>query len=204
MTKRKQQTRGRGVDSSPEFSGRPTSYDEWDSGNFLPDPSDLGEPGHKSRSQKKRESTALQVRGEELAALSSAVQSKLPLTPDLVEALALWRGLKSHEAKRRHMQYIGRLIRELDDPEALLSAMENLNAEASRNAGRFARLESLRDALLDPSEAVRAAALEQSLAEFPDLDRARITHLAEAALADREKKRPPKHARELFRYLRDR
>ena len=49
----------------------------------------------------------------------------------------------------------------------------------------------------------RAAAVERALAEFPALDQSRLAHLVEAALADREKKRPPKHARELFRYLRD-
>ena len=84
------------------------------------------EPAKKSRSQKKRESTWLQHRGEELAALAPAIQKQLPLTPDLAEALVLWRGLKSREAKRRHMQYIGRLIRELDNQEKLLSALEHL------------------------------------------------------------------------------
>ena len=78
-----------------------------------------------------------------------------------------------------------------------------MQVETARDAGRFARLEELRDALLNPAGENRAATLEHALAEFPALDQSRLTHLMEAALADREKKRPPKHARELFRYLRD-
>ena len=170
--------------------------------DFLPESGGAGD-SRKSRSQKKRESSALQERGQELASLSPAVLGKLPLAPELAEALAAWRGLKSHEAKRRHMQYIGRLMREVENADELLSALDELQAETARDAGRFARLEELRDALLDPAGENRAAALERTLSEFPALDRSRLAHLMEAALADREKKRPPRHARELFRYLRD-
>ena len=190
MTQRKQRTR-----STDE------RYD-WDM-DTLPGADDTFAPEGKSRSQKKRESSALQERGRELASLSPAVLGKLPLAPELAEALAAWRGLKSHEAKRRHMQYIGRLMREVENADELLSALDDLQAETARDAGRFARLETLRDALLNPAGESRAAALERALAEFPALDQSRLAHLVEAALADREKKRPPKHARELFRYLRD-
>ena len=176
-------------------------HGDWNAGS-LPDSDDAGD-SRKSRSQKKRESSALQERGQELAALSPAVLGKLPLAPELAEALAAWRGLKSHEAKRRHMQYIGRLMREVENAGELLSALDDVQAETARDAGRFARLEALRDSLLDPAGENRAAALERALAEFPALDQSRLTHLMEAALADREKKRPPRHARELFRYLRD-
>ena len=190
MAQRKQRTR-----STDE------RYD-WDM-DTLPGADDTFAPEGKSRSQKKRESSALQERGQDLASLSPAVLAKLPLAPELAEALAAWRGLKSHEAKRRHMQYIGRLMREVENADELLSALDDLQAETTRDAGRFARLEALRDALLDPAGEARAAALERALAEFPTLDQSRLSHLVEAALADREKKRPPKHARELFRYLRD-
>lgn len=156
-----------------------------------------------SRSQKKRDSTALQQRGEELAALSPGLRSKLPLSPELAEALNVWRDLKSREAKRRHMQYIGRLMREQDDPEILLKALDDHKAASAGHARRFAHLEQLRDALLAPSEEHRSAAFSQVLASSPALEEAQLAHLVTAALAEREKKRPPRYARELFRYLRD-
>jgi ribosome-associated protein len=77
----------------------------------------------KSRSQKKRESTALQEQGRFLAALSPAVWETLPLSRELAAALREWRGMRTREAKRRHMQYIGRLMRELDeDAQSALAA----------------------------------------------------------------------------------
>ena len=82
----------------------------------------------KSRSHKKRESTALQKRGEELAALGPGAWKTLPLPEGLLEALNDVQRMKSHEARRRQMQYIGRLMREADPEEtdALLSALDDL------------------------------------------------------------------------------
>ena len=65
-----------------------------------------------SRSQKKRDSTALQRMGEELTTLGSSVLAKMPLTPNIREAVLEWQRLSSHEGRRRQMQYIGRLMRE--------------------------------------------------------------------------------------------
>ena len=82
-----------------------------------------------SRSQRKRDSAALQARGEELALLPPARQALLPLPPDLAEALADFRTMSSREARRRQLQYIGRLMREADEAgelEAVLDAWARL------------------------------------------------------------------------------
>lgn len=71
-----------------------------------------GDENRISRSQKKRDSTELQKLGEELAGLAPAKLALLPLTEDLEHAFAEYRKLKSKEAKRRQLQYIGRLMRE--------------------------------------------------------------------------------------------
>lgn len=175
---------------------------EWDGDREWGDGED---DGYKSRSQKKRESTALQKRGEELAALSPALWKELPLTADLHDALKEARALKSREALRRQMQYIGRLMREMDEDgqDALLAALDALKEAARGDAGLMRRLEAMRDGLITPDAVAREAAVERTAAACPGLDAARLRHLAEAALADREKKRPPRHARELFRYLRE-
>lgn len=65
-----------------------------------------------SRSQKKRDSTQLQKIGEELANLAPAKLAGLPLTEDLEQAIAEYRKIKNKEAKRRQIQYLGRLMRE--------------------------------------------------------------------------------------------
>ena len=156
---------------------------------------------YKSRSQKKRESTAMQRLGEDLAELSPATLATFALPPDLAEALALWRTLKTHEAKRRHMQYIGKLMRELDEPEVLLEHMARLHDNKQRENKQFKYLEDLRAELLQADEAAREQAFQDTLARLPHVEAPRLRHLVEAALVEREKKRPPKAFRELFRYL---
>jgi Uncharacterized protein conserved in bacteria len=169
-------------------------------------PSADEEYGGKSRSRKKRESTALQQRGEELAALSPAVWKTLPLPPELAGALDDTRSMKTHEARRRHMQYIGRLMRELEEEEraALSASLDALKDTLLQDAAALHRIEHMRDALLDRDGAARDTALSGILAEHPELEPAKLRHLVDAALAEREKKRPPRHGRELFRYLRER
>lgn len=157
----------------------------------------------KSRSQKKRESTALQEAGEAMAALSPAGRASLQLPPDLAAALADWQHMKTHEARRRQMQYIGRLLRESDGMEAVLARLADLQNNHRRRSQAETELEALRLRLLNPDEDEREAALNEALTNFPRLNRAQLTHLIEAALAEREKKRPPRHFRELFRLLRD-
>ncbi len=83
---------------------------------------------YKSRSQKKRESTAMQKMGEELASVAPSVWHRLPLSPDLLAALEEHASMKGHETKRRHMQYIGRLMREEADAEAVQLFLQSLDA----------------------------------------------------------------------------
>lgn len=77
-----------------------------------------------SRSQRKRDSSALQTRGEQLARMSPARQARLPLPPDLAEALADFRRLTDKEAKRRQLQFIGRLMREAEEEGTLQAVLD--------------------------------------------------------------------------------
>ncbi|MCH5276557.1 MAG: DUF615 domain-containing protein [Desulfovibrionaceae bacterium] len=77
-----------------------------------------------SRSQRKRDSAALQARGEKLALLPPAQQALLPLPSDLAGALADFRAMSSREARRRQLQYIGRLMREADEAGTLQPVLD--------------------------------------------------------------------------------
>lgn len=71
-------------------------------------------PEQLSRSAKKRQSSALQDLGAELTKLPVNELDRLPLTPDLLEALRLYARISNREGKRRQLQFIGRLMREVD------------------------------------------------------------------------------------------
>ena len=106
-----------------------------------------------SRSQKKRDSTALQRMGEELTTLGSSVLAKMPLTPNIREAVLEWQRLSSHEGRRRQMQYIGRLMREEADPQAVRDALDAIKLGHTGETASFKRSEKLRDDLMNATDA---------------------------------------------------
>jgi len=69
-----------------------------------------------SKSQLKRDAEALQKMGEEIVSLSHSELEKIPLDEELAEAVELGRKLKpkKDESFRRHLQFIGRLMRSRD------------------------------------------------------------------------------------------
>ncbi len=152
-----------------------------------------------SRSQKKRDSTALQALGEELTRLSPAQREKLPLTPELDEALRLMARISDREGRRRQLQYIGRCMREAD-AEALRAALTSLRQEQAGATAAFHRAERLRDALLTagPDE------LELLLRPWADAPETaeNLRRLTREAQTEHAAHRPPRAARELFRLLR--
>lgn len=70
-----------------------------------------------SKSQRKREAHALQALGAQLVALPRAHLARIALPDALREAVVTAQGLRPHGARRRHMQYIGTLMRQLDPAE---------------------------------------------------------------------------------------
>jgi len=69
---------------------------------------------NKSKSQRKREMIALQELGEELVRLKAEQLAKLPLSDELREAICAAQGMHARGARYRQMQYIGRLMREVE------------------------------------------------------------------------------------------
>ncbi|MBO4317249.1 MAG: DUF615 domain-containing protein [Mailhella sp.] len=83
-----------------------------------------------SKSQKKRDSAALQKLGEDIAALPKSALGRLPLGDDLREAILGLSGISAYGARRRQMQYIGRLMREAgDDAKAIAEAYEDIRRD---------------------------------------------------------------------------
>ena len=153
-----------------------------------------------SRSQKKRDSTALQTMGEELAGLSPAVLTSMPLTPNILAAIREWQKLTSREGRRRQMQFIGRLMREEGDREAIHEALERHKAGLTIGTVSFKKWEKLRDDLM---EAESPEVVNELLSPFSEEEAATLRDLLDKAKNEREHGRPPKAFRALFRQLRD-
>lgn len=81
------------------------------------------EPRPPSKSQRKREATALQDLGAQLVKLTSTQLSRLPLPEDLLAAVRAARAMPQRGARQRQLQFIGKLMRRIDDPEAIRAAL---------------------------------------------------------------------------------
>lgn len=67
-----------------------------------------------SKSQRKREMHELQALGERLVALPEARLRAMPLPPELLDAVLEARAISARGGRKRQLQYIGRLMREVD------------------------------------------------------------------------------------------
>lgn len=152
--------------------------------------------GRPSKSSIKREMLARQEIGEALAELPPARLKKIDLPEALAQALSDYRRFPGHEAKRRQMQFIGRLMRDIDPApiQAVLDEIRGVSAEA--NARQHA-LERLRVRLLEDE-----AVLGEIAGEHPGADLQRLRQLRRNTLKEQEQGKPPRAFRELFRVLR--
>jgi len=151
-----------------------------------------------SKSQRKREMRALQDLGVQLAALSSGQLEKMGLPEALAAALAdAQRFAGKHEALRRQMQYVGKLMRAVD-PEPIRARLDALRGVAASEIARQHRLERLRDDLLADEKTIDAI-----VRDFPHTSIQHVRTLRRNAIKEREQQKPPRAYRELFRVLRE-
>jgi ribosome-associated protein len=151
-----------------------------------------------SKSERKRQSEALQRLGEELIDLPQADLDALPLPEQLRDAVMLARRITRHGGLYRQKQYIGKLMRKFD--AAPIQAALAQRREQSRAAAlRFRRAAQWRDRLLEEGP----TALDRLAAEFPQASRGELADLIRRAQQERREQRPPAAARELFRAIRN-
>jgi ribosome-associated protein len=154
-------------------------------------------PERPSKSQRKRDMHALQEMGAELVELSAERLARIDMPDDLREALREAQRLTRHEARRRQMQYIGRLMRDAD-PAPIRAALDAINGASAVETARQHRLERLRERLLEDE-----SVLTEIGTAHPGADLTRLKQLRRGALHEREAGKPPKNFRELFRLLRE-
>ena len=151
----------------------------------------------KSKSQVKREMTALQKLGEQLAGLTEDQIRKIELPEELREALLFAKTMRKHEALRRQMQYIGTLMRDID-PEPVERAIDTALHGHRVQQRVFQQVEEWRDELLKGNDAI----LEELIDRFPAADHQHLRQLTLNARKEIVQNKPPKSSRTLFRYLR--
>lgn len=163
---------------------------------YRPEEFDDNEFEGPSRSQLKRDMHELQQLGADLAALGDAVVREADLPPEVERALLDIRKITKHEARRRHLQYVGKLMRTFDTGP-VREMVEAAKAGHQVKTAEFRRVESLRDRLVDGDDDLLRELFEQ----YPE-DGKRLRQLTLGARRERAGGKPPKDARALFRLLR--
>ncbi|EKF74169.1 hypothetical protein A11A3_10132 [Alcanivorax hongdengensis A-11-3] len=159
-----------------------------------------------SKTQLKRDDQALQEIGLSLMELKESELARLPLTDSLLKALDEAKRITSNEARRRHAQFLGRLVRE-SDSERIIAALAAL-----QDPFRSQRLTNWVDEIAGKPQLRDAeTVLQQVLEFFPHGDRQQLRNLARNMLKTRlddpasasaeQKDRFKRERRKLMNYL---
>ena len=150
-----------------------------------------------SKTRKKKDMLALQDLGVQLVGLNEQQLEAMRLPESLLDAVQEARHLTRHEARRRQLQYIGRLMRDID-AAPIRDRIEERLGQGREHTAQLHALERWRDELLagDP-------ALARFMQEYPGADSQKLRSLIRNARREQSASLPPKNYRELFRVLRD-
>ncbi len=149
-----------------------------------------------SKSQLKRDMDALQALGEQLVNLSEARLAKTEMPEKLRDAVLAAKAISKHGARRRQLQYIGRLMRDAD-PVPIQAAIDEVNGVSAALKARQHALEQLRARFLEDEQVIGEIA-----ANYPGADLQHLRQLRRNALKEASAGKPPRAFRELFRLLR--
>ena len=105
-----------------------------------------------SKSQLKREMHQLQDLGRRMLDLSNDQLNTLPISETLRAAIEESRRIRQNEARRRHLQYIGKIIRQEDDPEGLTRAIDAFDAGSEEHTRRHHLAERWRDRMIEEGD----------------------------------------------------
>ncbi len=152
----------------------------------------------KSKSQVKREMTALQKLGEQLIELNDKQLASVPVEEKLLDAILEARKMPHREARRRHLQFIGRLMRETNHEE-IQAAVDKLQARSDQYVHRQHQIERFRDLLIEGDKQI----FQTLVTNCPGIDVQHLKQLVRSAQKERDENSAPKSARKLFAFIRE-
>lgn len=150
-----------------------------------------------SRTKKKHEVEELQKLGAALVDLPPAQLEALALPAVLFAAVREAQRITSHEARRRQLQYIGKIMRKVD-PGPVRVALAAVDGRSAAARAQQKRLENWRERLIGDDGALTAYA-----GEHPGADLQALRTVIRNARKEIAEHKPPRAQRELFRLIRE-
>ena len=159
------------------------------------EPPPLTESRRRSKTKAKEEVEALQELGKRLVGVGNDRLKKLDIPETLRDAVLEAKKISSHGALRRQMQYIGKLMRDVEtDP--IQEMLDELDGISNKANARFHALEKLRDRLI-ADESVMTTLKN----DYPELDVSALRTLRRNAIKEQAEQKPPKAYRAIFQLL---
>lgn len=159
------------------------------------EPPPMTEGRRRSKTKAKEEVEALQDLGKRLVGVGSDRLKKLEIPESLRDALLEAKRITSHGALRRQMQYIGKLMRDVDtDP--IQEMLDELDGISNKANARFHALEKMRDRLIADESIITTLKND-----YPTLDVSALRTLRRNAIKEQAEHKPPKAYRAIFQLL---
>ena len=150
-----------------------------------------------SKTKIKKQMHELQDLGAELVGLGKDQLAQLDIPENLRDAIREMHRINKFGAQRRQMQYIGKLMRDVETGP-IIARLNAWKGISQQHVAYMHQLERWRERLLEDD-----AALTELLAKHPGADAQKLRTLIRNTHKEREAQKPPRHFRELFQALRE-
>ncbi len=153
--------------------------------------------GRPSKTKQKEAMHELRDLGAELVELSAGQLKRIDLPDNIRDAVRECQKITAHGARRRQIQYLGKLMRGTDDAP-IRAGLALLRGESAAETARLHRLERTRARLLEDE-----SFLSEIAALWPRADLQHLRQLRRNALKEQEGGKPPKNFRAIFQVLQE-
>jgi len=150
-----------------------------------------------SKTKIKKHMHELRDLGKELTELGKDQLNQIDIPENLREAINEMRSIKKFGAQRRQIQYIGKLMREVD-PEPILEKLDIWKGKSRHHTAHMHQLERWRDRLIASDNAIT-----DLLTAHPHADAQHLRSLIRNARKEIDTNKPPKNFREIFQLLKE-
>lgn len=155
---------------------------------------DLDKDSVISKTELKKDSKKIQEFGRRISELTINNIEAFKFPSNIYEATIDLKNIKSNSAKKRQVQYLGKLLREIDLTDAFL-IMKQLKVSSQKEIQRNHIIEDWRDKLLSNNDSIT-----QFVDEYPKIDRQSLRQTISNAQKD---DKSPKYSRQLFKLIKD-
>ena len=155
---------------------------------------DLDKDSVISKTELKKDYKKIQEFGRRISELTINNIEAFKFPSNIYEATIDLKNIKSNSAKKRQVQYLGKLLREIDLTDAFL-IMKQLKVSSQKEIQRNHIIEDWRDKLLSNNDSIT-----QFVDEYPKIDRQSLRQTISNAQKDNKS---PKYSRQLFKLIKD-